>query len=125
MFEIVDRMDSELDARFTNVQPILFSCDALNPRSPSFLQFAATKPLAEAYSFFGIDCSKLQAQCIVAKNTFADELETATVETVAKKLCDMTCAFPDLSKFAQVVLTIAVSSAGAERSFSTMKRLVQ
>jgi len=35
----------------------------------------------------------------------------------------MQCAFPDLVKFCRVVLTIPVSSASAERTFSTMKRV--
>jgi len=54
---------------------------------------------------------------------FRSETETLSVNTVVKKLFDMKCAFPDLVKFGQLVLTIPVSSAGAERSFSTMKRV--
>ena len=40
-----------------------------------------------------------------------------------QKLSGMNCAFPDLFKLFQIILTIPVSSAGAERSFSTMKRV--
>ena len=38
-------------------------------------------------------------------------------------LLPMKCAFPDLLKFIQLVLTIPVSSAQAERTFSCLKRV--
>ena len=47
----------------------------------------------------------------------------ASPQAVLKALNDMSCAFPDLVTFTRLVLTIPVSSAGAERSFSTMRRV--
>lgn len=81
------------------------------------------KPLVEAYAYLGTDCDKLQCQSQVAKNMHQAELSSVTVENVMEKLVQMQCAFPDLVKFCQVVLTIPVSSASAERSFSTTKRV--
>jgi hypothetical protein len=123
MFDILDRMQSELKARFSNSKPILLSCDTLNPNTSVFLDYDVMKPLADAFSYLGIDASKLQFQCVVAKHMFASGIETETMESVFKKLIDLKCAFADLVKFAQLVFTVPVSSAGAERSFSTMKRV--
>ena len=87
------------------------------------MNFNVMKPLAEAYAYLGIDCDKLQCQSQVAKNMFQAELSSVTVQNVMEKLVQMQCAFPDLVKFCRVVLTIPVSSASAERIFSTMKRV--
>jgi hypothetical protein len=81
------------------------------------------KPLAEAYSYLGIKCNKLHLQTVVAKDMFGCEVENSTTETVLHQLTEMKFAFPDLATFARLVLTMPVSSAGAEGSFSTMKRV--
>jgi hypothetical protein len=44
-------------------------------------------------------------------------------EDVLRHIISMKAAFPDLALFGQLVLTIPVSSANAERSFSTLKRV--
>jgi len=49
---------------------------------------------------------------------FQAELSSVTVENVMEKLLEMQCAFPDLVKFYQVVLTIPISSASAEKFFN-------
>ena len=50
MFEILDKVTGELTRRFQNNEPLLLSCDAVNPNSDFFMEFAVMKPLAEAYS---------------------------------------------------------------------------
>ena len=42
---------------------------------------------------------------------------------VLTELLKMEAAFPDLLLFVQIVLTVPIASATAERSFSTMKRV--
>ena len=81
------------------------------------------KPLVEAYSYAGIDCKQLQSQCLVAKNMFVSHLPGTSCRDVCKALFDMKAAFPDLLRFAQLCLTLPLSSACAERSFSAMKRV--
>jgi len=93
MFEILDCMQGELSRRFCDVEPMLLSCDSVNPKSDLFLYFDTMKPLAEAYAYLGIDANNLKAQAV------------------------------DLVVFTKLVLTIPASSAGAERNFSTMKRV--
>jgi hypothetical protein len=123
MFEILDRMQCELKERFSKSKPILLSCDTLNPKANVFLNYEVMKPLSDAFAYLGINADNLKCQCAVAKHMFESGIENDNVKTVVKKLCDMKCAFGDLVTFAQLVLTVPVSSAGAERSFSTMKRV--
>jgi hypothetical protein len=75
------------------------------------------KPLVEAYSYLGIRCDKLHSQTVVAKDMFGCEIENSTTKTVLQKLTEMKSAFPVLSTFARLVLSVPVSSAGAERRF--------
>ena len=42
---------------------------------------------------------------------------------VLSELLKMEAAFPNLFLFVQIVLTVPIASAAAERSFSTMKRV--
>ena len=46
-----------------------------------------------------------------------------SAEDVLQFLQPMRCAFPDVVTFLQLVITIPVSSAQAERSFSSLKRV--
>ena len=126
MFEVIDNMNGELSRRFCDIQPLLLSCDAVNPTSDLFLDFPTMQPLAEAYAYLGIDCDRLKAQVVVAKAMFKLHIESSSnlsTPVVLQTLLGMECAFPDLVIFTKLVLTIPVSSAGAERSFSAMKRV--
>jgi hypothetical protein len=126
MFEVIDNMKGELSRRFCDVQPMLLSCDTVNPNSDLFLDFPTMKPLAEAYAYLGIDSNSLKAQAVVAKTMFRSHIgppaKTCT-QDILQTLLQMECAFKDLAIFTKLVLTIPVSSAGAERSFSAMKRV--
>jgi len=91
-----------------------------------FLDFPTMQPLAEAYAYLGIDCDRLKAQAVVAKAMFQLHIESSAKSStpdVLQTLLGMECAFSDLVIFTKLVITIPVSSAGAERSFSAMKRV--
>jgi len=53
MFEVLDCIEVELTRRFRNTQPVLLSCDTVNPKSPVFMNFNVMKPLAEALCLLG------------------------------------------------------------------------
>ena len=53
---------------------------------------------------------------------FLVEYQVTNAEQVLCALQALPCAFRDLRLFIEIVLTVPVSSANAERSFSTMKR---
>ena len=48
IFEIIARMQSELNNRFSRSKPILLSCDSLNPTTELFLKYEVMTPLSEA-----------------------------------------------------------------------------
>jgi len=124
MFAVLDKMGAELQRRFSDVEPLLLCCDSLNPVSDKFLDFSAMESLATAYSYVGIDVDKLRSQAIVAKNMFLAMANLPdTPHAILQTINDMQCAFPDLVIFMKLALTIPVSSANAERSFSAMRRV--
>ena len=67
----------------------------------------------------------LPAQCEVAKHMFSTEStdQPMSAVDVYAKLSEMASAFPDLIACYQLMLTLPVASASAERSFSTMRRI--
>lgn len=67
--------------------------------------------------------SLLRSEAMVAKHMFASMAHITTQNEVLQCLSNMKVAFPNLITFVRLVLTIPVSSAGAERSFSVMKRV--
>ena len=73
----------------------------------------------------GINIDMLRSQVIVAKTMLTKvTLQESGPEFVLELLPSMKAAFPDLVLFGQLVLqTMPVSSANAERSFSTLKRV--
>lgn len=66
--------------------------------------------------------STLEPQIAVAKN-LVNQQSLQTMEEVYLVLSSMQTAFPDLFLLVHAALTIPVSSATAERSFSTLKHI--
>jgi hypothetical protein len=121
-FEIIDRMTDEIGRRFIHNDPVLQSCDTLQPGSNAFMKFDAMLPLVELYSYLDFDVERLNSEVAVAGDMMAKmKVESAT--EIVTCIADMVIAFPNLFKFCQLVLTLPVSSASAERSFSTLKRV--
>ena len=60
LFEIVDRVDSELDKRFTSNETLLRACDTIDSSSSSFLDFDLMHMLASQHKEFGIDVVKTE-----------------------------------------------------------------
>ena len=123
MFEILDKMTGELDRRFSGNEPFLRACCTTDPSSASFLQFDEMLPIARAFAYLGIDVEKLKAQAAVALNMFRVSDHVSDTQGVLSELLKMEAAFPDLLLFVQIVLTVPIASATAERSFSTTKRV--
>ena len=103
----------------------LAACSAVLPGSSNFLDFDSIAPMAEKFNYLSVDSEKLRAQlCVIRemlKQTGNGGLKTT--EDILQFLLPMKSAFPDFVKFLQLVLTIPVSSAQAERSFSCLKRV--
>ena len=67
-----------------------------------------------------IDVDLLKNECQIAKCTFRDR-EIETISECLKEVSALVAAFPVLKKLIQIALTIVVSTASCERSFSSLK----
>ena len=66
----------------------------------------------------------LTSECLLAKRTLEDKrVELESVMDVFKAIVPLETAFPTLKKLLQVSLTLVVSTAQCERSFSALKRI--
>ena len=124
MFDIIETMTNELKSRFVSKKPELLACGTFLPKSQDFMSYEVMAPLAEKYQCLGINCELLKGQVTVAKAMLSRSgASLSHPEDVLQLLMSMQTAFPDLVLFGQLVLTIPVSSANAERSFSALKRV--
>ena len=87
------------------------------------MNYAIMLPLAKRFEYLGIDIEMLSAEVSVATNMFKLNKNVSCPSDVLLHLESMRSAFPNLLLFTNVILTIPVSSANAERSFSTLKRV--
>lgn len=124
---VVDRILSELRRRFSDESLAVVGSvsSVLCPNSPKFLNFSDILPLLSVYAdTCGIDTTLLGAKMTIAlnllNNDLGDSLLTSNLETVLCKLAPPV-AFPNLLKCVKVALTLPVTSASCERSFSAMK----
>ena len=93
-----------------------------SPSAAEFLEMDKLLPLVESYNF--IDKDLLAMECVLAKRTLADkQQELKTINDVLAAVVPLKTAFPNLVKLLQLSLTIAVSTAECERSFSALKRI--
>ena len=97
-------------------------CDVLQPASSDFMNIKLTQDLAAEYSQFGIDASMLAAEVKVISDML-NKRKVTTSEEVLDCIQTLSIAFPNFTTFCHLILTFPVSSASAERSFSTMKRV--
>lgn len=122
-FPVLDHMLAEVDRRFSkeNLEQ-LKSLHACHPSTSS--EFLDSSLLAPMATFYGINTALLNSECILAKRTLEDTRENLeSVMDVFKALVPLKSAFPTLVKLLQIVLTLVVSTATCERSFSALKRI--
>jgi len=122
----LDRMLSELQRRFSDQALSIIGSLAslLCPSSSKFFIFEDIRPLLSTYGeVCNINESLLTAEMTVALNLvtkqLGDKLPQSDLQTVLKLLVP-SVAFPNLLKCVQIALTLPVTSASCERSFSAM-----
>ena len=101
----------------------LIACETIEPSSSLYLKYELMKPLAEMYSYLGIDMFKLRSQVAIVQQMFENKTGRDVLEFLLSMKTGTKFVFPDLLTFVNLVLTIPVTSAQAERTFSTMKRV--
>ena len=117
---VLDAMLSELERRFSDKNIThMRAIQACAPGSPHFLEASHIAPLAD---FYGLDKNALPMECSLAKHTLGGK-DLEELIDVLRELTPLRTAFPILVKSIQIALTIAVSTAHCERSFSALKRI--
>jgi hypothetical protein len=124
-YPVVDVILSELDRRFKKNSSVICAMDVLHPQNANFLNFEHLKPMAEHY---GCNMDILQCELKILPTTIKKYEET--VKTKVANIMDFIdiltkydLVFPETLKLAVIVVTIPVSSAACERTFSSLKRI--
>lgn len=119
-YEVIDRFLGELDAgECSDILSAIVACD---PKSGTFLNFECLSPQ------YALDDTKLKLELPLAFSTYINhdhefDMNEATISSVIEFLLPMKVAFAELLKLLQVSLTIPVTTATCERSFSVLKRI--
>lgn len=117
---IIDCMLSELNQRFAgHTLDIMQAIQSCNPKASSFLDPQKLLPIVNAYN---LSKDMLAEECPLAKRTLVSK-SISSVYEIFVELAPLRNAFPTLLKLLQIVLTVAVSSASCERTFSSLKRI--
>ena len=118
-YPVLDRMIGELNRRFSDESRYAMNgISACSPISKDFLDLDALKPMIRHYELSEEDAS---IELLQAKKILKNK-EVETISDVIDNLSILKAAFPELLKLLNIALTIAVTSAACERSFSSLKR---
>ena len=97
----------------------MVALQACHPSSSKFLDIKFLKSLIEAYK---LDIDQLVVEVPLAKCTLAKVEDLEEISDVLLQLYPLEASFPELVSLYQICLTIAVTTAKCERTFSTLKR---
>lgn len=122
---ILDKVLNELDKRFNNNSDILNGVSSLDPQSKLFLNIPLLLPFAQSYNC-DIETLKSELQILPKslqnyENKFSTKIND--IFTLYDFLNEYQIAFAQLYKLCLISITIPVSSAGCERTFSCLKRV--
>ena len=121
-FPVVDAFLAELRKRFDDKNiGIMTGIQACHPHSKSFLSFSALKPLADVYNLTA--SQTLESELEVARRLFIDKEKFTKTNYVFLRLYQLRDAFPTLSNLVKIAMTIAISTASCQRSFSALKQI--
>ena len=120
LYPTIDVFLTELKRRFCEENMEIFrSLSALDPTSKNFLDFDIILPLARQYN---LNLEDVKMETRQAKRMFQKSVVCfETVEEFVKYLKPLEMAFSELLKAAKIAITLPVSTAGCERSFSKLK----
>ena len=120
-YPVIDAFLTELGRHFSdkNVE-ILSAISAVNPNSPSFLDYTLIEPLANSYN---LTTEKLQSKLMLARHSLKINV-LKNLGDILLQLAPLQGAFPTLFNIVKIAVTISVSTAECERSFSTLKRVI-
>ena len=116
-YPVLDSFLAEINHRFTsqNVQ-LMKAIQACSPHSNNFLDPESLTTISEAYCLDG-DSIRIEARRSLREKEMDD------LSDVICELYPLKSAFPTIFKLLHIALTIVVSTAECERSFSALKRI--
>ena len=116
-YATIDSLIGELNSRFseTNIA-ILQSLQSLIPSSSSFFHVL---PFLNHYD---INVDSITAEMAVAINFLKEASPLSSIHDVYGHLYKAKNCFPDTIKVLQIAMTIGITTASAERSFSSLRR---
>lgn len=124
--DILDKIKNDLEFRFQNLKHIQFielldtsKFDLYTKKFPD----ETLEILQNNYSqFFDISVLKIEL-CVIYRNNHFKEKQNISQLLNFLTNSDLVSHFSELFKLCNLILTIPVTTAGAERSFSSMKRI--
>ena len=125
-YPVLDSIIGEMDRRFSSMNcGIMAGIQSLNPMSESFLNSDVLTAFAEAYESSTDDLKHElhQAKRLIERKKQAGVEVPASLLQLAVFMEPYKDAFHELYRLCQIAVTIPVSSAACERSFSALKRI--
>jgi hypothetical protein len=121
----LDYIIKELEARFIDNYDVLSSISYLHPQNSQFLNYDNLKPLAAHYN---LDQDNLKAELKILPTTIKKyqihyNIKVNNLMNLIELLEKYKLAFNETYKLAIIIITIPVSSAACERTFSCLRRL--
>lgn len=121
----LDYIINELDKRFTNNTNILSSISYLHPQNENFLNYEQLKPLALHYN---IDLEMFLSEIKILPTTIKkyeiqNNIKIKSLMNLVDLLEKYKIVFNETYKLTILSITIPVSSAACERTFSCLRRL--
>ncbi|KAF0747558.1 zinc finger MYM-type protein 1-like, partial [Aphis craccivora] len=121
----LDYIIKELEARFTDNYGVLSSISYLHPQNEQFLSYEHLKPLAVHYN---LDLENLRSELKILPTTIKKyqihyNVKVKNLMNLIELLEKYKIAFIETYKLSIIIITIPVSSAACERTFSCLRRL--
>ena len=117
----IDTMLGEMNSRFSETNlSLLKSLQSLVPTSTSFLQVSSLLPFLRHYD---IDVDSVTFEIITAVNFLKEASPLSSIHDVYSHLFEAKECFPQLLQTIQIAMIIGVTTASAERSFSSLRRI--
>ena len=121
-FATIDIMVGEIEKRFDSVNlSLMKAMQALTPKSTKFLDYDTLLPFLSHYHVLQVE--EVRTELLTAKQMLASNGSLKTLHDVYDQLDTVPQGFPQLMDCLKIAMTFGVTSASAERSFSSLKHV--
>ena len=123
-YPIIDAALNELRQRFSSkTMEVLCAIDAFTPRSNNFLNFETLSPLSKHFeaNIDDLEVELKQLSRLIERKRKNDEFSVKSLLDMLQFVEKYEDAFYETKRLLQIASTIPVTSAEAERTFSTLK----